>query len=106
MHLTENATAKLKGKFVYYQKPGYAWQFGKVKSVSLYKIGPNKGQIKQIRISTRQGIMLSNGKYKITPDGMVASNWRGPAKTTKRIYQVLKGKNTWIKFEDWVEKNA
>jgi hypothetical protein len=106
MHLTENAAAKLQGKFVYYQKPRYAWQFGKVKSVSLYKIGPNKGQIKQIRIATRKDLMLPNGRYKITPDGMIASNWTGPAKTTTKIFQVLKGKNTWIDFEDWVEKNA
>jgi hypothetical protein len=106
MHLTENAAEKLKGKFVYYQKPGYAWQFGKVKNVSLYKIGPNKGQVKQIKIATRKDVMLPNGRYKINSDGMIVYTWRGPTKTTKRIFEVLKGKNTWIKFNDWVEKNA
>tara|TARA_R100001530_G_scaffold135124_2_gene111556 strand:- start:254 stop:571 length:318 start_codon:yes stop_codon:yes gene_type:complete len=105
MHLTENAAQKLKGKFVYYQKPGYAWQFGKVKLVSLYKIGPNKGQVKQIKIATRKDVLLPNGKYKFK-DGSIVSKWNGPSKTTTKIFEVLKGKNTWIKFEDWVEKNA
>ena len=94
---------KLVGKFVEYQKPNYAWQFGKVKEVVLYTRGPKKGQLKYARISTRKTLYNKDGSMKIDKNtGFVKTNWTGPCRRTTKIFEVLKGKNTWVPLERWL----
>mgnify|MGYP003151724320 CR=1 FL=1 len=91
---------KLVGKFVHYHKPNYAWQFGKVKNVVLYTRGPNKGQLRYARIATPKwtGKMVEASNGLMTPQ----SKWTGPCRRTTKIYEVLKGKNTWVKLKKWL----
>ena len=93
---------QLVGKFVEYQKPNYAWQFGKVKEVVLYTRGPKKGKLRYARISTRQTIYNKDGSMKIGKNGYVKTKWTGPCRRTTKIYEVLKGKNTWVPLEKWL----
>tara|TARA_R100001530_G_scaffold87193_1_gene60723 strand:- start:791 stop:1084 length:294 start_codon:yes stop_codon:yes gene_type:complete len=90
---------KLVGKFVRYHKPNYAWQFGKVKEVVMYKRGPKKGQLKYARIAT----IHWTGKM-VEKDGIMVpqTRWTGPARRTTKITEVLKGKNTMVPMEKWL----
>ena len=92
---------KLVGKFVYYHKPNYRWQFGKVKEVVLYTRGPNKGQLKYARVATSKYVLDKNGKIKFK-NGESVTRWTGPCRRTTKIFRVLKGKNTWVKLKDWL----
>ena len=94
---------KLVGKFVHYHKPNFRWQFGKVKEVVLYTRGPKKGQLKYARISTRKTLYNKDGSMKIDKNtGFVKTNWTGPCRRTTKIFEVLKGKNTWVPLERWL----
>ena len=98
--MTSKKMEKLVGKFVHYHKPNYAWQFGKVKSIVLYKQGSKKGQLKYARITTSKwtGKMVERSNGLMTPQ----SRWTGPCRRTSKIYEVLRGKNTWVKLEVWI----
>ena len=91
------------GKFVHYRKPNYAWQFGKVKSVVLYMRGPKKGQLKYARIATREPVLNKDGSMRIGKNGYVKTRWTGPCRRTDTIYEVLRGKNTWIPIDRWLK---
>ena len=90
---------ELVGKLVYYRKPKYAWQFGRVKSVVMYTRGPKKGQLRYARIATRE----YTGKM-VEKDGFIVqkTRWTGPCRRTDTIYEVLRGKNTWIPIDRWL----
>ena len=92
---------ELVGKFVYYRKQNYAWQFGKVKSVVLYSRGPKKGQLRYARITTLKwtGKMVEGSNGLMVP----LSRWTGPCRRTTKIYEVLRGKNTWIPMRKWLK---
>ena len=91
---------ELVGRFVYYRRQNYAWQFGKVKSVVLYMRGPKKGQLKYARISTTHwtGKMVEKDGVMITQ-----TRWTGPCRRTDTIYQVLVGKTRFVPLERWVK---
>ena len=93
---------ELVGKFVYYRKQNYAWQFGKVKSVVLYMRGHKKGQLNYARISTRETVYNKDGTCKFDKHGYVKTRWTGPCRRTDTIYEVLRGKNTWIPIDRWL----
>ena len=99
--MTSKKMEKLVGKFVYYHKPNYAHQFGKVKSIVLYKQGSKKGQLKYARIAT----LKWTGKMVESPNGLMApqNRWTGPCRRTTKIYEVLRGKNTWVKLKKWIK---
>ena len=94
---------ELVGKFVQYHKPNYRWQFGKVKEVVLYARGPNKGQLRYARIATSVPAYNRDGSPKWDKDGLRVHRWTGPCRRTTKIFRVLKGKNTWIKFKEWLK---
>tara|TARA_R100000656_G_C3934329_1_gene125510 strand:+ start:314 stop:667 length:354 start_codon:yes stop_codon:yes gene_type:complete len=113
MELTENAAEKLKGKFVYYgHKSSAHWLLGRVKTIAVYKVGPKKGKIREVRISTQRNLMdKKTGRYKTAgsvEDGTwkFVTDWRGPVHKTKAIREVKMGKVKTMKFADWVEKYA
>ena len=91
---------ELVGRFVYYRRQNYAWQFGKVKSVVLYMRGPKKGQLKYERISTKHW----TGKM-VERDGFMVpqTRWTGPCRRTDTIYQVLVGKTGFVPLERWLK---
>ena len=99
--MTSKKMEKLVGKFVHYHKPNYGWQFGKVKSIVLYKQGSKKGQLKYARITTSKwtGKMVERSNGLMTPQ----SRWTGPCRRTTKIYEVLRGKNTWVKLKKWIK---
>ena len=117
---------ELVGKVVYYRKQNYAWELGKVKSVVLYMRGPKKGQLNYARISTLKAAYNRDGTpkwkkaschcrpTKFQPDkckditkcpcplaGRIY-RWTGPCRRTDTIYEVLRGKNTWIPIDRWL----
>ena len=99
--MTSKKMEKLVGKFVHYHKPNYGLQFGKVNSIVLYKQGSKKGQLKYARITTSKwtGKMVERSNGLMTPQ----SRWTGPCRRTTKIYEVLRGKNTWVKLKKWIK---
>ena len=91
---------ELVGKFVYYRKPKYAWQFGKVKSVVMYTRGPKKGQLRYARISTTHwtGKMVEKNGFMVPQ-----TRWTGPCRRTDTIYEVLVGKKKLVPLEKWLK---
>jgi len=91
---------ELVGKLVYYRKPKYAWQFGKVKSVVMYTRGPKKGQLRYARIATREytGKMVERNGFIIQK-----TRWTGPCRRTDTIYEVLVGKKKVVPVEKWLK---
>jgi len=116
MQYTDKAIAKLKGKYVQYSHKSKAYhQIGKLKSVTLYKIGPKKGQPREIRIATQRHLIdKETGRIKLVDTerkGVMkwnfATDWRGPVRKTKKIKTVLVrkgGKQLAMSIETWLEK--
>ena len=116
MQYTDKAIAKLKGKYVQYSHKSRAhWQLGKLKDVILYRIGPKKGQPKEIRIATQRNLIdKKTGRIKLVDTGRkgimkwnFATDWRGPVRKTKRIKTVLirrGGKQSIMPIKEWLEK--
>ena len=89
--MTQSQTYKdLVGKFVYYFKPKYAWRFAKVLDVAVYQRGPNKGQIRYVKV----GHLNLEYKRRINNHNV---------RKVKVIKQVLKGKKTFIPFKEWLK---